>query len=505
MYVVEMKGIFKRFGAVVANNGVNFDLCPGEIHALLGENGAGKTTLMRILYGLYHADEGEIYVNGQLASIASPKNAITLGIGMVTQHFALVSPLSVTENIILGYTDGLVIDMETAQQKVANSADHFGIEVDPKALVRHLSVGQKQRVEILKALYRHARILILDEPTAVLVPQEVDALFETLRRLQQEGLSVIFISHKLWEVMNISDRVTVLRDGNVVGTAATADTTQAELARMMVGRETFGVAAKERGHGEDTVLSIENLCALDDRGLLAVKDVSLQVRSGEILGLAGVSGNGQTEMVQVLSGLRKATTGRFTVEGKDLTEAMPAQVAAAGVGRIPEDRHTGIVGDLTVAENLALEWLNEFTRNGMLDRRQILKHAGGLIDEFQIKARPTDNARTLSGGNIQKLILARVLSRQPKVVIAAQPTRGLDVGATEYVRSKLLEQRDRGAAILLISEDLDEILSLSDRIVVIYEGEIVGLLSAKEANAERLGLMMSGAVKENRTDVRIQD
>jgi ABC-type uncharacterized transport system ATPase subunit len=496
MHAVEMQGICKRFGFVVANDNIDFELAQGEIHALLGENGAGKTTLMRILYGLYHADSGEIRVNGQPAHITSPRDAITLGLGMVTQSFALVPTLSVAENVVLGYNKSFQLDMENACQDVARSAARFSLEVDPVAIVRHLSVGQKQRVEILKALHRGARVLILDEPTAVLVPQEVEALFETLKRLQKEGLSVIFISHKLNEVMAISDRVTVLRDGRVVGTVHAADTNQAQLAQMMVGRATFGVKKKDVTHAGKPALRLENLSARDDKGLLALKNISLSVNASEILGLAGVSGNGQTELSQVLSGVRKAAGGRIIVDRQDLTEATPTQIALAGVGRIPEDRHSGIVADLTVAENLALEHLNEFTRAGTLDRQGMLRHSEELIQEYQIKARPTDRARTLSGGNMQKMILARVLSRQPRVVIAAQPTRGLDVGATEYVRSKLLEQRARGAAVLLISEDLDEVLALSDRIAVIYEGEIVGLLPTAEATPERLGLMMCGALKE---------
>ncbi len=496
MYIVEMREITKRFGPVVANDAVTFRLAKGEIHALLGENGAGKTTLMRILYGLYRADSGQILVEGREADIRSPKDAIALGIGMVTQHFALVPPLTVAENIVLGYTDGFRLRRAVIEQQVGEAARRFGLEIDPAATVRHLSVGQKQRVEILKALYRDARVLILDEPTAVLIPQEVDALFQTLERLRADGLSVVFISHKLDEVMTISDRVTVLRDGRVVGTVLTRDVTQAELARMMVGRETFGVTRQHEVAQGDVVLEMDNLCAEDDQGLAALKSISLSIRQGEILGIAGVGGNGQKELAEVLSGLRKPTAGRILVKGRDLTGATPAQFSHAGVGRIPADRHEGVVGDLTVAENLALEHLHEFTRNGRLDRRAIQAHAEKLIAEFQIKARPGDKVRTLSGGNMQKVLLARVLSRRPQVVIAPQPTRGLDVGATEYVRQQLLAQRERGAAVLLISEDLDEILALSDRIAVIYEGEIVGLLPAEEADVERLGLMMSGAVRE---------
>jgi simple sugar transport system ATP-binding protein len=496
MHAVQMRGITKRFGPLLANDHINFELNRGEIHALLGENGAGKTTLMRILYGLYHADEGEILVNEKPVHVASPRDAIQLGIGMVTQHFALVPTLSVAENVVLGYTDGFHVNPQTAQQRVAQAAARFGIDVDPSALVRHLSVGERQRVEILKALYRNARVLILDEPTAVLVPQEVDVLFQTLERLRLGGLSVIFISHKLYEVMAVCDRITVLRDGRQVGTVGKQATSQGELARMMVGRDMSGVTRQESQPQGSVLLSIENLTALDKKGLPALKGVSLAVGAGEILGVAGVSGNGQTELAHVLAGTLKPMSGRVLVGDRDLTFASPAQVAAAGVGRIPEDRHEGVVGELSVAENLALECMDDFVRGGMLDHRRMRKHAQQLIAEYQIKAAPTDRMRTLSGGNMQKVILARALARNPRVVIASQPTRGLDVGATEYVRSRLLEQRARGAAVLLLSEDLDEIMALSDRIAVIYEGRIVGLLSAEEAEQETLGLLMSGAREE---------
>ncbi len=412
---------------------------------------------------------------------------------MVTQHFALVPTLSVAENIVLGYTDGFQVKPRAAQRQVSEAASRFGIELDPAALVRHLSVGERQRVEILKALYRNAQVLILDEPTAVLVPQEVDVLFEALERLRQDGLSVIFISHKLYEVMAVCGRITVLRDGRVVGTVDKATTSQSELARMMVGRETFGVTRKEdQSHGS-ALLRIKNVSAVDEKGLPALKGVSLEVRAGEILGVAGVSGNGQTELAHVLSGTLKPTEGQVIMGDRDLTGADPARISSAGVGRIPEDRHQGVVGELSVADNLALEHLGDFITAGTLDRRRIRQHAERLIAEYQIKASPTDRIRTLSGGNMQKVILARALSRDPQVVVASQPTRGLDVGATEYVRTKLLEQRKRGAAVLLLSEDLDEILALSDRIAVIYEGRIVGMLSAEEAEEEKLGLLMSGA------------
>lgn len=488
---VEMRGIVKRFGDLTANNQVDFALQQGEIHALLGENGAGKSTLMRILYGLYQADAGEIRVQGQAVAIHSPGAAIAHGIGMVTQHFALALPLTVTENIILGYSERFHLDLIAAQAQVQQASLQYGIRVHPQAVVKTLSVGERQRVEILKALYRRARVLILDEPTAVLAPPEVEQLFESLLRLRSQGLSVIFISHKLHEVMQITDRVTVLRGGEVAGTAITAHTTQAELARMMVGRETFGVSKPALSAPGEAALHVAGLAAVDDKGLPALHGVSLALHAGEILGLAGVSGNGQKELAQVLEGTRPATAGRVLVQGRDITGAGPRAFMAAGIGRIPEDRHESVVAEMTVAENMALEHLHEFVRRGMLDKKRIRQHANTLIQAYQIKAKPGDRIRTLSGGNMQKVILARVLERNPAVIVVAQPTRGLDVGATEYVRQKLLEQRQRGAAILLISEDLDEILELSDRIAVIYEGRIMGILPAA-AHPERLGLLMSG-------------
>ncbi len=493
MHAIEMRGIIKRFGPVLANDRVDFDLKQGEIHALLGENGAGKTTLMRILYGLYTADEGTVCVNGNLVTVHSPADALQAGIGMVTQHFTLVPTLTVAENVVLGHTSGFRVSPQDIEQKVAEASRHFGIQVAPGTLVRHLSVGERQRVEILKALYRDVKVLILDEPTAVLVPQEVEVLFNSLDQLRKSGLSVIFISHKLNEVMAVCDRVTVLRNGHVEGTVAKTATTKTELARMMVGREMAGVARKERKAQGKEMLKVENVSALDKKGLAALKNISLQVHTGEVLGVAGVSGNGQSELAQVLSGTLTPSSGKIFVDGKDLTGCNPSKVSHAGVARIPEDRHAGVVGDLTVAENMALEHLDEFVEGGRLNRARMLKHAEELIVEFQIKASATDRIRTLSGGNMQKVILARTLSREPKLVIASQPTRGLDVGATEYVRNKLLQQRERGAAVLLLSEDLDEIMALSDRIAVIYEGEIAGVIPAEKADLETLGLMMAGA------------
>ena len=492
MYAVQMKGITKRFGELVANNEVNFDLISGEIHALLGENGAGKTTLMRILYGLYNADEGQIIVDDKPVTINSPRDAIANGIGMVTQHFTLVPTLTVAENLVLGEKGTLNLNKRNIEKDVFGASERFGIQVKPNALVRHLSVGERQRVEILKALYRKARILILDEPTAVLVPQEVDALFASLERLRKGGLSIIFISHKLNEVMTICDRITVLRSSNFVGTVEKKATNKTDLACMMVGRETFGVKRQSEHTQGEVVLKLEKVSVLDKKKLPALRQISLEVHSGEILGIAGVSGNGQSELTQVLSGILKPAEGKITLCGKDITGADPSQMNAAGVGRIPEDRHASVIGELTVSENMVLEHLSEFEINGVLDRTKIQQNAEKLIKDYQIKANPGDRIRTLSGGNMQKVILARTLSREPNFILASQPTRGLDLGATEYVDQKLLEQRDRNAAVLLLSEDLDEIMALSDRVAVVYEGKIVGILPINEVTREKLGLMMSG-------------
>ena len=498
MNVVEMHNITKQFGELLANDNVEFELHKGEIHALLGENGAGKTTLMRILYGLYQQTSGDIFINGKVVEINSPKDAISNGIGMVTQHFALVPPMTVAENVVLGYTDHFILDRAQIENKVGEAARKFGLDLNPKSIIRNLSVGQRQRVEILKALYRNAKVLILDEPTAVLIPQEVDSLFETLRKLCQDGLSVIFISHKLDEVMNITNRVTVLRNGKSFGTVNTNDVNQNQLAAMMVGTEAFGVRREnESKSSNQKILELVDLSAVDDQGLPALKDISLDLYCGEILGIAGVGGNGQKELAEVLSGVRASSKGKINLDGVNLIGKNPAEFTRCGMGRVPADRHEGVVGELTVYENLALEHLSDFSKNGVLDRKAIQQHAETLIKQFNIKTKPGDKIRTLSGGNMQKVLLARVLSTNPKVVLAPQPTRGLDVGATDYVREQLLDQRNHGSSVLLISEDLDEILALSDRIAVIYEGEIVGILPAQEATPERLGLLMSGAVKEN--------
>jgi simple sugar transport system ATP-binding protein len=493
--VVEMRGITKKFGPVAANNMVDFTLGERQIHALLGENGAGKSTLSKILYGLYQPDSGDIHVRGQQVRLASPADAIALGIGMVTQHFSLVPTFTVAENIILGLNNGLGLDRREANERIREIATRYGLQVDPSAVVRQLAVGEQQRVEILKALYRNCRILILDEPTAVLTPQESDALFAEIKVLVTQGLSVVFISHKLDEVIDHCDMITVLRDGKVVATEPVSGTNTALLARQMVGRDMVTPTREPLAHGTP-ILQVTGLNLQDKRGVTLLRDINLTIHAGEIVGLAGVAGNGQRDLSEILSGLQSPSSGRVEVNGQGLTGADISKITRAGVGRIPEDRLQGIVGQMSVAMNLALEYLDDFTHGGTIDHQAIQRNAVALISDYQIKAQPDDLAQRLSGGNIQKIILARTLSRNPTLIIAAQPTRGLDVGATEYVHERLREQRTRGAAILLVSEDLDEILKLSDRVVVMHTGEIMGNLPAAETTIDRLGMLMGGVREE---------
>lgn len=493
--LVELRGITKRFGHLVANDRVDLAIRRGEVHALLGENGAGKTTLMRILYGLATPDAGEIRVDGRPVAIRSPRDAIAAGIGMVTQHFSLVRPMTVAENLALGRST-FRYDEQAARAHVARVSARYGIAVDPRKRVGDLSIGEQQRVEILKALARDCRVLVLDEPTAVLVPQEVTALFATLERLVADGLGVVFISHKLREVRAISDRVSVLRKGSLIGTAL-GSTDERELARMMVGRPMAGVERSGSVVLADRPLLRVNDLRVSGAGADALSSVSFEIAPGEILGVAGVSGNGQTELVDVLAGMRRPDGGSVWVGDAELAGASPSEVVAAGVGRIPEDRHASLVPDLSVELNLVLERIDDFGGWARLDERRIREHAAGLIERYSIRARPGDRLGTLSGGNVQKVLLARVLSRDPRVVVVSQPTRGLDVGATEYVRSELLARRAAGSAILLVSEDLDELLALSDRLIVLYEGRIVGQMHAGDADPERLGMLMAGRTADD--------
>lgn len=493
-----MRGIVKRFPGVLANDHVDFDLRRGEIHALLGENGAGKSTLMNILAGLYHADAGDIFVDDTRYAFQSPADAIARGIGMVYQHFMLVPSQTVTENIILGLHDSFILNIRDYEKRITALSEQFGLKVDPRARVWQLSVGEQQRVEILKMLYRGVKILIMDEPTAVLTPPEVRELFQTLRRMVKQGQSIVFISHKLSEVLEIADRLTVMRDGRV--TAAGLDpksVNRNELARLMVGRDISFKFDKKPMPPSQVILDIRELCAENDKGLPALRDVSLQVSAGEIVGIAGVAGNGQSELAQVITGLRVATRGRVHVHGVELSHSNALRAIETGVAHVPEDR-TGIgtAPNLGIFENLIMKSYRRppIARGMQIHMRTARDYASDLKQRFEIAAPSIDTAtRLLSGGNLQRLILAREISSQPRLLVAVHPTRGLDVGATEAVHRLLLEQREAGEAILLISEDLDEVLALSDRVAVMYEGQIAGEVKAAEAEIEAIGLWMTGS------------
>jgi len=501
--VLEMRGITKRFPGVVANDHVDFDLRKGEVHALLGENGAGKSTLMNILYGLYKPDEGEIRSRGQKVSFHSAKDAIDRGIGMVHQHFMLIPVMTVAENIVLATeptTAGVLLDYDEAVKRVREISERFGLAVNPTARVENISVGQQQRVEILKALYRGAEILILDEPTAVLTPQEAGELFGIIKSLQAEGTSIIFISHKLNEVLEIADRITVLRRGKKIDTVPREGATEAGLAKMMVGREVLLRVDKKAAEPGDVLLEVRDLHVNDDRGLAVVQDVSFVVRAGEIVGIAGVEGNGQSELIEALTGLRRAEGGQIAVAGQVMAHASARKMLDAGVGHIPEDRQRrGLVLEFTIAENIALHdyCYPPDSRWGWLFPRRLVERARNLIREFDVRGGgPNTRAGALSGGNQQKVVAAREVARDPKVLIAAQPTRGLDVGAIEFLHRRLVEERDEGRAILLVSLELDEVMSLSDRLLVMYEGLVVGEHGA-DASEEEIGLeMLGGGRKE---------
>jgi len=493
-----MRGIRKVFPGVVANDNVNLTVRAGEIHALLGENGAGKSTLMSILTGLYRPDAGEIYIEGRKVNFRSPRDAIEAGIGMVHQHFRLVSPFTVTENVALGLKGGLRLNLNRLAVEIAEVSRKYGLQVDPQARIWQLSVGEQQRVEIIKLLYRKARVLILDEPTAVLTPQEARDLYSTLKKMAAEGCAVIFITHKLQEVMEAADSITILRGGKTVATVKKEETDEKELARMMVGRDVIWQGEKPKRSPGDTVLQIKGLRALNDKGLPALKGIELSVASGEILGIAGVAGNGQRELVEVIAGLRPCLEGTVTVGGENLGQCDPCRVIQCGVGFVPEDRlGMGLVPNLGAVDNLLLkEYRDPRWGRVLMDRRAARRWAYELVERFQVKMAGLDApVKLMSGGNLQRLLLAREISGHPRLLLAVYPSRGLDVGATETVHRLLLEQRAAGTAILLISEDLEELFRLADRIAVMYEGEIMGVVPTEEADLEDIGLMMAGAKK----------
>ncbi|MCD4801914.1 MAG: ABC transporter ATP-binding protein [Anaerolineales bacterium] len=494
--VISMRGISKRFPGVIANDQVDFDLRRGEVHALLGENGAGKSTLMNVLAGLYRAEGGTITVHGKVANFNSPKESIDAGIGMVHQHFMLVPSQSVTENILLGLEEPRFrMKLSEFDKKIETIAEQFGLHVDPEAKIWQLSVGEQQRVEILKMLYRGADVLIMDEPTAVLAPSEIEELFNTLRSMTDQGKSIVFISHKLHEVMEISDRVTVLQKGRVTSSGInTSDVTRADLAHLMVGREVVFRVQKNEVQAGDLVLSVENLKAMNDKGLQSLNGVSLNVRQGEIVGLAGVAGNGQNELAETLVGLREAIEGKITVNEKEVTNKPVKLGIRHGISLIPADRtQVGTAPNLSVTDNVIMKNYDQkpIGQGWMVNSSEAGKYASELKEAYDIIVPTIDTSvRLLSGGNLQKVILAREISSEPKLMIAVQPTRGLDVGAIEGVQKLLLSQRESGAAILLISEELEELLSLSDRIYVIYEGEIMGEIA--DGDIEKIGQMMTG-------------
>ena len=492
---LELRGIVKRFGDVTANDGVDLQLRRGEVHALLGENGAGKSTLMNVVYGMVRADAGEVRVGGQPVTIGSPRGAMAQGIGMVFQHFMLIPVMTVAENLVLGDEPqkGGVLDMAAARRRTRELSERYGLRVDPDARVEDVSVGQQQRIEILRALDRGAKILVLDEPTAVLTTQETAELVAVLRRLAAEGTSIIFISHKLREVLDVADRVTVLRRGKSVGTVEVGDADEATLARMMVGRDVVLRVEKGPSNPGEPALEVTDLHVLDDRGLPAVDGVSLKVCRGEIVAVAGIDGNGQSQLIDALTGLRPVASGEIVAAGRTITGCTPRQAREAGIGHIAEDRqHRGLILDFDLSENLALRDYRSGTRWGLLSPRRLVAAARSLLREFDVRGgTPQTLARSLSGGNQQKVVVAREISGNPDALIAAQPTRGLDVGAIEFVHRRLLAERDAGRAILLVSLELDEVRALADRILVIYDGRIVGELPPT-ATDEELGMLMTG-------------
>ncbi len=496
--VIEMRHIVKKFGDFAANDDINLKVQQGEIHALLGENGAGKSTLMNILTGLLQPTSGEILINGKQVTVDSPSKAAALGIGMVHQHFMLIDAFTVTENIILGseVTKGLSLDTKSAAKKIQALSEQYGLQVDPYAKVSDISVGQQQRVEILKTLYRGADILIFDEPTAVLTPQEIEELIAILHNLAKEGKSIILITHKLDEIRAAADTVKVFRSGMSSDTFPVAGVSSLELAYLMVGREVSFKTDKIDATPGETVLHIDNLVVHDARGVAAVKDFSLDVKAGEIVGIAGIDGNGQTELIQGITGLTKVQSGQVVLQGQDITNKKPRQITEAGVGHIPEDRlRFGMEVDMTLSENLALQtyYKAPLSQHGVLQADAMDKLANELVKEFDVRSAGIHVlAGSMSGGNQQKSVIARELNRDNELVIAAQPTRGLDVGAIEYIHQRLIDQRNDGKAVLVVSFELDEILNLSDRIAVINAGKVVGIVDAKDTNKQELGLLMTG-------------
>ncbi|RVU55390.1 ABC transporter ATP-binding protein [Anaerosphaera multitolerans] len=493
-----MRNITKKFGDFTANNNITLEVKKGEIHALLGENGAGKSTLMNILYGIYSKTSGEIFINGNLVEINEPNDAIKLGLGMVHQHFMLVEPFTVVENIILGMetVKGISLDIKTAKKNVMEISNKYGLVVNPDEKIENISVGMQQRVEILKALYRGADILILDEPTAVLTPQEIEEFGDIIRNLAAQGKTIILITHKLKEIKSMANRCTIIRRGEKIDTVEVSEVTESNLADMMVGRQVGLQIEKEEQDPGDVILNVENLVVKDLRKINKVNGLNLELRKGEILGIAGVDGNGQSELLEALTGLRKVESGKITLNGKDIVNKTPRDIQNFGMFNIPEDRQRrGLVLEFTVAENLILENFSDskFSKNGILKDKEINEFAEELVEKFDIRPRKIDYlAGSLSGGNQQKVIIAREITNNPDVLIAAQPTRGLDVGAIEYVHRYLVDQRNKGKAVLLISFELDEVLSLSDRISVIFEGKIIRTLKRKNTDEKEIGLLMAG-------------
>ncbi|KRE05395.1 ABC transporter ATP-binding protein [Priestia megaterium] len=501
-YVIEMLDIRKEFPGIVANDNITLQVKKGEIHALLGENGAGKSTLMNVLFGLYQPEKGQIRVNGQEVKITDPNVANDLGIGMVHQHFMLVQNFTVTENIILGNepTRTGKINIKKAAQDIQELSNQYGLSVDPYAKIQDISVGMQQRVEILKTLYRGADILIFDEPTAALTPQEITELIQIMKKLIQEGKSIILITHKLKEIMSVCDRCTIIRKGVGVGTVNVQETNPDELAALMVGREVHFKTEKKTATPKEAVLTIKELVVEDSRGVEAVSSLNLSVRAGEIVGIAGVDGNGQTELIEAITGLRKIKSGSITLKNQELSTLSTRKITESGIGHIPQDRHKhGLVLDYTIGENIGLQtyYQKPMSKSGILNYKEMYKKAKELIAEYDVRT-PSEytQARSLSGGNQQKAIIAREVDRSPELLIAAQPTRGLDVGAIEFIHKKLIEERDKGRAVLLVSLELDEVINLSDRIAVIYEGKIVDIVDPKETNEQELGLLMAGGTRE---------